>query len=453
MFERTTRPRLRRNLRLSIIDGGCFSGMVGIGETYLSAFVLAVSRNQVASGLVTTVPQLAGALLQMVSPRAVGLLNSHRRWVITCVAAQALSFVPLSIAALTGYFPTIVIFALASLYWGTGMAAGSAWNTWMGRVIAPTLRANFFAIRTRVMQACTLAGVLAGGFILEYGAKRGHPVVTYAALFIAACVMRLISARMLTGMTEPAVTEEHHRIMPIREVMARFFSHDGRLLVYILAVQFGQQIAAPYFNPFLLQESSFSYWQYTLLLSAAYIGRSAAAPAWGRFARRFGTQQLLAVGGLGVIPLAGLWLVSSSFWYLLSLQFFAGACWSAFDLATMLLYLETIDADERTSVLTGMNLFNALAFVSGSILGGALLWYFGGGRQAYVAVFGLSTLVRLATIFLLVRLPRYRLAPVPIASDTMAVRPSAGSIDQADLASLPDVIRNEQRESPRGSRS
>ena len=448
MFERATRPRLRRNLRLSIIDGGCFSTMVGIGETYLSAFVLAVSGNQVASGLVTTVPQLAGALLQMVTPRAVGRINSHRRWVITCVACQALSFVPLTIAALTGYFPMIVIFALASLYWGAGMAAGSAWNTWMGRVIAPTLRANFFAIRTRVMQACTLAGVLAGGFILEYGEKQGHPVASYAVLFVGACIMRLISARMLVGMTEPAVSDEHHRIMPIREVMSHFLSHDGRLLVYILAVQFGQQIAAPYFNPFLLKESSFNYWQYTLLLSAAYIGRSAAAPAWGRFARRLGTQRLLAAGGLGIIPLAALWLVSSSFWYLLALQFIAGACWSAFDLATMLLYLETIDADERTSVLTGMNLFNALAFVGGSILGGGLLSALGGGRQAYVVVFGLSTLVRLATIVLLIRLPRYKLSPVPIAADTMAVRPSAGSIERADLASLPDVIRRDDPENP-----
>lgn len=440
MFERTTRPRLRRNLRLSIVDGGCYSTMVGIGETYLSAFVLAVAGNQVASGLVTTIPQLAGALLQMVSPRAVGLLNSHRRWVITCVVGQALSFVPLTIAAITGNIPIVIIFALASLYWAGGMAAGSAWNTWMGRVIAPTLRANFFAIRTRVMQASTLAGVLAGGFILEYGAKRGHPVTTYAILFVAACIMRLISSRMLTSMTEPAVSGEHHRVMPIREVMSHFLSRDGRLLVYILAVQFGQQIAAPYFNPFLLQESAFSYWQYTLLLSAAYIGRSAAAPAWGRFARRLGTQPLLAVGGLGIIPLAGLWLVSSSFWYLLALQFIAGAFWSAFDLATMLLYLETIDADERTSVLTGMNLFNALAFVAGSILGGGLLHALDGGRQAYVAVFCVSTAVRLSTIFLLVRLPRYKLSPVPIASDTMAVRPSAGSIDRADLASLPDVI-------------
>lgn len=440
MFESSTRPRLRRNLRFSIVDGGCFSSMVGIGETYLSAFVLAVAGSQVASGLVTTIPQLAGALLQMVTPRGVALLNSHRRWVISCVTVQALSFVPLAIAAIVGNIPTVVIFALAAIYWAGGMAAGSAWNTWMGRVIAPTLRANFFAIRTRVMQACTLAGVLAGGLILEIGEKRGHPITIYAALFLAACVMRLISSRMLVGMSEPKVSEAAHRIMPLREVMSHFLSKDGRLLVYILCVQFGQQIAAPYFNPFLLKEAAFGYWEYTLLLSAAFIGRSLSSPAWGRFARRLGTQRLLAVGGLGIIPLAAMWIVSSSFWYLLALQLVAGACWAAFDLATMLLYLETIDADERTSVLTGMNLFNAFAYVSGSLLGGGLLWALGGDRSAYFAVFTLSTAIRLGTILLLVRLPRYRLAPVPIASDPVAVRPSAGSINQADLASLPDVI-------------
>jgi len=36
----------------------------------------------VAAGLITTLPLLAGALLQLVSPAGVRRIGSHRRWVV-----------------------------------------------------------------------------------------------------------------------------------------------------------------------------------------------------------------------------------------------------------------------------------------------------------------------------------------------------------------------------------
>lgn len=59
---------VRRNLRASLIDGTAFSVQVGLCELYMAAFLLAVSKNQVASGLITTVPLLLAAVLQLVSP-------------------------------------------------------------------------------------------------------------------------------------------------------------------------------------------------------------------------------------------------------------------------------------------------------------------------------------------------------------------------------------------------
>ena len=67
MLRSTPSParELRSNLRHSWIDGLLFSGMVGVGETYLPAFVLASGHGELASGLVATVPMLTGALLSV----------------------------------------------------------------------------------------------------------------------------------------------------------------------------------------------------------------------------------------------------------------------------------------------------------------------------------------------------------------------------------------------------
>src|SRR5262245_61683454 len=53
---------LRRELRSIVADGIAYSVMVGIGETYLSAFALAMGMGEVASGLIATVPLMLGGL-------------------------------------------------------------------------------------------------------------------------------------------------------------------------------------------------------------------------------------------------------------------------------------------------------------------------------------------------------------------------------------------------------
>ena len=75
---------LRKDLRAISADGAAASIMVGIGENYLPAFVLALTASQVACGLTPTVPQVLGALLQLAAPFALGRLRSHRRWVVVC---------------------------------------------------------------------------------------------------------------------------------------------------------------------------------------------------------------------------------------------------------------------------------------------------------------------------------------------------------------------------------
>src|ERR1700753_2338980 len=101
---------LRRNLCSSTADGVSFSVMVGVGESYFPAFVLALGLGDVAAGLITTVPLAAGAVLQTISPVAVRWFGSHRRWVVFCAALQALCFLPLSIGALMGHMSALPVF-------------------------------------------------------------------------------------------------------------------------------------------------------------------------------------------------------------------------------------------------------------------------------------------------------------------------------------------------------
>ncbi len=115
---------LRKDLRAITAEGAAANIMVGIGENYLPAFVLALTASQIACGLAATVPLLIGAGLQMLAPYLLERGGSYRRWVTVCAAVQAAVFVPLVWSAWAGTAPVLVVFALAALYWATGMAGG-----------------------------------------------------------------------------------------------------------------------------------------------------------------------------------------------------------------------------------------------------------------------------------------------------------------------------------------
>ena len=164
------RPRaaeLHANLRRIYIDAIAFSVMVGAGETYLAAFVLGLGKGELASGLVSGIPMLAGALIQMISPGVIRRLKSHRTWVVLCAFIQAASFLPLVFAAIVQTMPLPVVFLVALLYWGAGMATGPAWNTWVSTLVPRRIRAHYFARRSRAAHFAVLCGVVGGGVSLQ----------------------------------------------------------------------------------------------------------------------------------------------------------------------------------------------------------------------------------------------------------------------------------------------
>src|SRR4030095_9450691 len=110
---------VRSDLRAITADGAAFSVMVGVGETYLVPFALALGIAAGQASLLATLPVLAGSPPPLPAPRG------RRR----AAAAPA------------------VLFAVGAAYGGFGMATGRAWNAWVGTIVPARLRARFFARR------------------------------------------------------------------------------------------------------------------------------------------------------------------------------------------------------------------------------------------------------------------------------------------------------------------
>jgi MFS family permease len=424
----------RRDRRAILADGVAFSLMVGMGESYLAAFVLAAGLGEVAAGLVATLPMVAGAVLQLVSPYAVRRLRSHRRWVVSCALMQATSFVPLAVQAARGEASLALVYVAATLYWGFGFATGPAWNTWVGTLIPAAERARFFARRSRWCQVAVLAGLLGAGAALEWGDAGREQLGLFAALFAAAGVARLASSGFLASQSEPVPLADDHRHVSFVDFARRMRrGPDGRLLAYLLSMQLTVNVAAPFFTPYMLGPLALSWTQFTLLTGAVFVSRIVALPVLGRLAHRHGARRLLLGGAVGITPLPVLWLLTDAYPALLAIQITAGVAWGAVELAILLSYFEHIHASERTGVLTIFNLATALAIAAGATLGSVVFDGLGGGRPGYAALFVLSVAGRAASLGILRGVRDVSVPEAPLELRTVAVRPNAGAMQRPIL--------------------
>lgn len=433
---------LRRNLRASLGDGMAFGGMVGIGETFLPAFVLAVGLGELTAGLVASVPMLAGGIVQLVAPKAIQLTGSHKQWVVLAASVQAFSFVPLVLAACWGQISALAVFCVAAVYWGAGLATGPAWNTWIEGIVPRRVRPRYFAVRTRASQAAVCAGFLLGGVSLQAAAGGDYLLWAFAGLFAAAGVCRLASVWMLSRQSEsPHTAATLIEPMTWRENMREMATgSSGRLLLYLVAVQGAVQMAGPYFTPFMLKQLHFTYFQYVSLISAAFVAKVMMLPFCGHAAHRLGARRLLWIGGVGIVPLSASWLVSQDFYWLVTVQILGGAAWASYELAFFLLFFESIPAPRRTSVLTLYNLLNTAAFMGGALVGGWMLSTTGASFHGYLLIFGISSVGRLAALGLLATTVTRSVPAAGMAFRTLAVRPNSAALDAPVLPSLPDQL-------------
>jgi len=404
--------KLRSDLRKSLADAGLFSVMLGLGETYFAAFVLALGGSVIAAGLIAAIPLLAGAVLQLATPWAVREFTTHKRWTVATSACQAASLLLMPVAAMLGERGVPVAFLAATLYWGAGLSAGPAWNTWIEGIVPRRIRTKFFARRVRISQACVLLGFVLGGIVLQFGRSTGHTLVLFSLAFVAASLCRFLSALMLSQQSDTGPKRVYERYVTLRELMSGPQSASSkRLLTYLFGVQTAVFIAGPYFAPFMLTHLEMSYQTFALLLGLSFVGKLVALPFWGRVAQVAGAHRLLWIGGVSIVPVAGLWMVSRSLPFLAVLQIAGGATWAAYELAMLLMFFETIPRHERTSVLTLYNFGNSAAQVVGALLGAAWLKWIGSGPSAYLSLFVVSSVARGLSVLLLARVPKQALAP------------------------------------------
>lgn len=388
--------KIRKSLMYSILDGTFYSTMVGIGESFFSAFAVFLKANNIQLGLLGSLPQTLGSISQLFSNKLLKLFKSRKRFVCINAFLEALMYIPIILTFFFGKFRIYTLILFVCIYWIFGSILNPAWNSWVGDLVNEKKRGAYFGKRNKISGMASFISLLIGGFILQNftnGVKTQY--TGFVIIFILALIARIFSFIFLTKKYEPSYNVLPEAEFSFIEFLKKArFRNFGLFVFYLSLMNFSVYIAAPFFVAYMLYDLKLSYLGYTILIAIPLIVKYMSMPIWGKASDNYGTKKILSLTGF-LMPLGPiLWIFSSDFYYLGLVQAFSGFTWAGFEIASFNFIFDTTSPEKRATCVAYYNVLNGIGIIFGSLLGGMIVMYNNVFWSKYLLVFLISGILR-----------------------------------------------------------
>ena len=381
-----THINTRKALEYSIKDGVAWSVNEGLGNSYVSPYMIALGGDNFQIGMLTSVPNFIANFSQLATPKFVKK-TSRKSLVTSLVLLQALMWVPiLSLSFITridGLIIPLLLIFFYTLYLTFGSLARPAWSSWMGDLVPEEERGKFFGRRNEIIGFTGLISMIFAGFFLDlFKGWGGNLFLGFAILFFLAMIARLVSRYYLIKQYEPKFKEDEKYYFSFSQFVKKIWrrgrrpNNFGRFTLYTALVSFAVNLAAPFFAVYMLRDLGFSYTVFILITVSSSLTRLLSMPKWGKFLDRYGTLKTLKIGGFLIPFVPLLWLWSSNPIYLFAIEIFDGLAWAAFDLSSFNFVYDVVTRQRREIAFAYFNALNGLGTFIGASVGGLLATHF-----------------------------------------------------------------------------
>ncbi len=409
---------LEKDLRAILLECRAASVTQNIAEKFLVPFALFLQASAFAVGILSTLPQLLGALTQLFSVKVLHTFPDRKKVIVKFIFYQSLLWLPLFFIPLL--FPSFGVFALIvsyCIYYMLGGFFNPAWISWLVYIVPEHARGKFFGRKNQTAGRFGFLAATLGGYMLSVFADI-NLWVAYGILFLAAFAAKLLSFLYILRIHE---SEEIKKIPSFQGVTFQDFLRHiletsfGQYVLYMCLMSFAVNLAAPFFTPYMLHTVvegglGFSYLQFTILTAVAASGGFLVFRHWGFISDRFGNKRVLVVTGF-LIPFIPLfWLFSSNFYYLLIVEIFSGIVWAGFNLTTTNYVFDLVGSKNRMIYNAYYNVMTTIAVFLGALVGSCLhvvsLWF---GIHDITFLFSISFIFRFAiALFFFTKLKELR---------------------------------------------
>ena len=393
-----------KTLKNGILDGASHSAMLGLTQSYVVPFALALRATTAQIGLLSSIPNLTMALSQLAAPRLTERAGSRKHFILVVVLLHALMWIPVLLVPYL--FPGDKVWWLIGFMTLTavfGSLAVPAWGSMMAELVPEKTRGRYFSQRGRVCDFVMLVVSLVAGAILQW--TTGTPFIGFSIIFASAVIARLASWYFLSRMHEPMLKETSTKNSNLLSAFRKLRSSNlGRFMAYVSLINFATSLSGPFFAVYMLRDLKFNYLTYVAINATATIATITFLTGWGRRADRAGNIKVIRITSF-LIPLVPLlWLVSKQVYYLIPIQILSGFAWSGFALTSSNFLYDASPQENRTQSIATFNAINGIAICLGALTGGFLasrLPQFLGNNL--LCLFLISGVLRIFVVVLLLR--------------------------------------------------
>ncbi len=403
------KKQVRSALKNSIKDGSATGAASGMISTYLTPFALALGASAAQIGLLTAVPQLISTLIQPIAGSFTEHAESRKKICKIFLLIARLAWIPVMMLSFARGFD---VFALLLLFVSISAAASSfgrlAWTSWIGELVPEQIRGRYFGKRNMFIGASSFIAVLLAGWVLGIS----DTMAGFALIFLSALVLYFIGLRYLMKIPEPSVKNHNgHKIsLNISEFLSSMKKTNFRhFMVFAIFFDFSVYLAAPFFTVYMISELQIGYYWFAIISAASMLAGMLSQKYWGKITDKYGDKNVMMICAAlaSLVPLV--FVFSRSVPLLILADIFSGFAWAGLDLAIFNFLLDSSPPLKRPLFISNYQFFDGLAVAGGSMVGGALIYFFGTGFfwfSAIAVVFLLSFVLR--AIFSAMLIPRIK---------------------------------------------
>lgn len=372
---------VRRSLRFSILDGLFTAMMLGVSDTYLIPYGIALGASPSQIAFLSSVPMLIAALLQVRSASITQSIGSRTKLINFMVFFHALAWIPIILIPYIPMVPGTVdgtryhswaLLIAVIVFVSFGAFSVPAWQSLMSDYIPTKKRGKYFGWRNRIQGVFTVTVSISAGLVLNHFGK--NSIIGFTVIFTFAMLCRFYAWICLTKMTEPFRHASHDVYFSFLDFLKQMrTSNFAKFVLFVSLMSFSVNISAPLLHIFLLKDIGFNYAAYMIVVTTAMISAFLSQGFWGKYGDHFGNWRALKVATWGIAMIPLLWMFSHHLAYLFFVQLVAGSVWGGFNLLVSNFIMEAVTPEKRIRCLSYFNVMNSFAVVLGAALGGALI--------------------------------------------------------------------------------
>lgn len=383
--------KIDKSIRLSVVDAFLYSLMVGAGESYLPAYAISLGLGEIAAGILTSLPLVSGAFLQLFTPKWVQKIGNPKSWIVSTAIIQSLMFLPLVYFS-SHYKPDFwILFSIFTLYWASGFSINPFWTYWMSHLIPEKDKNEYFSMRSKVSQIGIMIGLIGGGLALNNKVEFGPFSSVFGILFFLAFTCRLLSGIVLSQKVyfpewNQALQKEKFSFKDSMKFLYKK-SDTRQLLLLLFPFYASVFVSAPFVNPFLLAQLKMGYAEYMGSLLALLIGKYLSSWYLEKNNKNISSYGIFFWGVFCISPGPMFWGVSNAYAFIWFLQFFSGVAWACYEVGTQLILFKDIELKEKIPFVSLYNFFMSAAAIVGTFIGAQFIKGFGAHYSTYITLF------------------------------------------------------------------